>query len=339
MKVLEINDIKKLVAKIGYKDFFLQLIDTLEEDYKNWETFDKCPRVANHLEDGVIELMPISNDALYSFKYVNGHPKNPAQNKLTVMATGQLSETSTGEPLMFSEMTLLTAFRTAATSAMVAKHVADKNSKVLALIGTGAQSEFQFLAFSLIFDLEEVRFYDVDAAAMEKFTQNIKQHGVKLTACNSAKEAVKGADLITTCTADKKHQTVLTADMLKKEVFINGLGGDCPGKTEIAKEIVETLAEKGGLVVEYLPQSRIEGEIQQLNADFTCPELHEIIKQEIKMNVATDGTILYDSVGFALEDYSVLRLVYKLAKQHDIGTEMQLIPALDDVKNLYSLAL
>ncbi|HIP75683.1 MAG TPA: ornithine cyclodeaminase, partial [Psychromonas hadalis] len=72
MKVLEINDSKHLIEKVGYQYFFSQLIATLEEDYKNWESFDKCPRVANHLDPGVIELMPISNESMYSFKYVNG---------------------------------------------------------------------------------------------------------------------------------------------------------------------------------------------------------------------------------------------------------------------------
>ena len=333
MIVLEIKDIKAVIAKVGYQDFFAQLNDTLTEDYKNWHDFDKSPRVANHVDGGVIELMPISNAEMYSFKYVNGHPKNPAQNKMTVMATGQLSLTETGEPLMFSEMTLLTGFRTAATSAMAAKHLAKKDSEVLALIGTGAQSEFQFLAYSFIFDLKEVRYFDTDPAAMRKFEKNMARFDIRLTPCKDAREAVQGADLITTCTADKKYQTVLTKDMISKDVFINGLGGDCPGKTEIEKELVESAT----IVVEYLPQSRVEGEIQQLGADFTCTELHEIVKGEKMLNVATDGTILYDSVGFALEDYSVLRLVYKLAKQHNIGTEMELIPELDDVKNLFSL--
>ena len=333
MIVLEIKDIKTLISKVGYQAFFAQLMDTLSEDYQNWEAFDKCPRVANHVPDGVIELMPISNNDMYSFKYVNGHPKNPDQNKMTVMATGQLSITETGEPLMFTEMTLLTAFRTAATSALAAKHLADKDSKVLALIGTGAQSEFQYLAYSFVFGLEEVRYYDTDPAAMEKFARNMAKYDIKLTPCEDSRDAVNGADLITTCTADKKYQTVLTKDMITKDVFINGLGGDCPGKTEIEKELVESST----IVVEYLPQSRIEGEIQQLADDFVCTELNEIIKGEKSLNVAKDGTILYDSVGFAIEDYSVLRLIYNLARENGIGREMNMIPELGDVKDLFSL--
>ncbi len=333
MLVLEINDIKKLTQKMGYKEFFLELICTLEEDYKNWESFDKCARVANHVNAGVIELMPISNEEFYSFKYVNGHPKNPKQNKFTVMATGQLSLTSTGEPLMFCEMTLLTAFRTAAVSAMMAKYLAKKDSQILTLIGTGAQSEFQYLAFSYLFDLKEVRFYDTDPKAMKKFQKNMSKFDIKLSPCRNAYEAVQTADIITTCTADKNYQTVLTKDMITKDVFINALGGDCPGKTEIEKSLVQACT----IVAEYLPQSKIEGEIQQLEEDFTCTEVHEIIKKEKTLNVSTHGTILYDSVGFALEDYSILRLVYELAKKNNIGKDMDLIPNISDVKNLFSI--
>ncbi len=333
MKLLEIEDIKKIVSTVGYGEFYSILIKTLEEDYSNWESFDKTPRVANHVDGGVIELMPISDDSLYTFKYVNGHPKNPSQNKMTVMATGQLSEVSTGEPLMFTEMTLLTAFRTAANSAMSAKYLAKKDSKVLTLIGTGAQSEFQYLAFSGIFDLEEIRYFDSDPKAMDKFEENMAQYDIQITRCFGTKEAVLGADIITTCTADKRYQTVLTKDMIGNDVYINAIGGDCPGKTELEKELVENST----VVCEFLEQCKIEGEIQQLDENFSCPELYEIIRGEKIINVETHGTVVFDSVGFAIEDYSVLRLIYRLSNELNIGKQMNLIPKLDNVKNLFSL--
>jgi len=333
MKILEIQDIKNILETVGIRAFFARLIATLEEDYSNWEKFDKCPRVANHVDGGVIELMPISDNELYTFKYVNGHPKNPAQNKFTVMATGQLSEVSTGEPLMFTEMTILTALRTAANSVMAAKYLARKDSKVLTLIGTGTQSEFQFLAFQDMFDLEEVRFFDTDPKAMDKFEKNMAAFAMKFTRCNSTEEAIEGADIITTCTADKRYQTILTKEMIKKDVYINAIGGDCPGKTEIGKDLVESST----IVCEFLDQCKIEGEIQQMPADFTCPEIYEVIRGEKQINVETHGTVIFDSVGFALEDYSVLRLVYQLASELNIGKEMYLIPEIEDVKNLYSL--
>lgn len=334
MLVLQIEDIKKIINKIGFQDYFLKLIATIEEDYKAWSDFDKMPRIATHVDGGVIELMPISNDYQYTFKYVNGHPKNPkTSNKLTVMATGQLSVVETGEPLMFTEMTLLTALRTAATSALAAKYLAKKDSKILAMIGNGAQSEFQYLVFSYLFDIQELRYFDVDDSAMDKMAANLFKYGVKLTPCRSTEEAIENADIITTVTADKRYQTILTEDMILKDVFINALGGDCPGKTELSTELVK----KSKVVVEFLEQSKIEGEIQHLGDEYTCPELHEVVNGKVDLNVEKDGTIIFDSVGFALQDYSVLRLTYQLAKEHGIGQEMNLIPDMKDVKDLYSL--
>lgn len=333
MLVLEIEDIKRLIDRVGYRQFYALLMQTLEEDYRKWELFDKSPRTAHHVDGGVIELMPIADDTLYTFKYVNGHPKNPLQNIMTIMATGQLSLVATGEPLMYTEMTLLTALRTAANSVMAAKYLAKKDSKILTLIGTGAQSEFQYLAFREQFDLQEVRYFDTDPKAMDKFAKNMQAFDIKITHCANAKTAVVGADIITTCTADKRYQTILTEEMLENEVYINAIGGDCPGKTEIAKAVVESST----VVCEYLEQCKVEGEIQQLADNYTCTELYEVIRGDANINVSSDGTVLFDSVGFALEDYSTLRLTYQLAKDHQIGKKMDFIPKLDDVKNLFSL--
>ena len=159
-------------------------------------------------------------------------------------------------------------------------------------------------------------------------TDGINEKGSIIT-----EEAIENADIITTVTADKRYQTILTEDMIKKDVFINALGGDCPGKTELSTELVK----KSKVVVEFLEQSKIEGEIQHLGDEYTCPELHEVVNGKVDLNVQKDGTIIFDSVGFALQDYSVLRLTYELAKEHGIGQEMNLIPDMKDVKDLYSL--
>ncbi|MCF6172822.1 MAG: ornithine cyclodeaminase [Campylobacteraceae bacterium] len=331
MLVLDVYDIKKIVQKIGFKDFFLEMIDMLEADYKNWDNFDKIPRVATHFPYGVIELMPTSDEEFYAFKYVNGHPRNPKFDKTTVMATGQLSVIKTGEPRLISEMTLLTALRTGATSAMAGKYLAKKNSSVLCLVGTGAQSEFQSLAFDTIFDIKEIRYFDIDSKTMDKFEKNIKKYGFNLTRCSNAKEAVNGADIVTTITADKRNQTILTKDMLENGMFINGVGGDCPGKTEMSEEVVRA----SEVFVEYLPQTKIEGEIQQVEDSFPTTELQEVIKGE-KAGRKNDTQItLFDSVGFAIEDFSVLKLIYKLAQKYNIGKELDLIPVMDDPKDLF----
>ncbi|MFK5882633.1 MAG: ornithine cyclodeaminase [Sulfurospirillum sp.] len=331
MLILDVYDIKKIIQKTGFRDFFTRLIEILESDLKNWDNFDKISRVATHFSYGVLELMPTSDDEFYAYKYVTGHPRNPKFNKTTVMATGQLSTIETGEPVLISEMTLLTALRTAATSAMAGKYLARKDSKVLCLIGTGAQSEFQSLAFDTLFDMKEIRYFDVDSKAMDKFEKNIKSYGFNLTRCKDAKEAVKGSDIVTTITADKKNQTILTKDMIQNGMFINGVGGDCPGKTEMSRDVVEM----SKVFVEYLPQTKIEGEIQQVSDDFPTTELQEVIKGKKPGRKDDEEITLFDSVGFAIEDFSVLKLVYELAKKYNAGKELDLIPKMQDPKDLF----
>ena len=129
------------------------------------------------------------------------------------------------------EMTLLTALRTAATSAMAAKHLAPKGARTMAMIGNGAQSEFQCLAFKAVCGIDTVRLYDIDASATKRCARNLAAKGLTVVECHSGQEAMEGAQIITTCTADKQYATILTDNMVGSGVHINAIGGDCPGKT------------------------------------------------------------------------------------------------------------
>jgi ornithine cyclodeaminase len=300
-----------------------------------WNDFDKSARVANHSRDGVIELMPISDDTAYSFKYVNGHPKNTALGLSTVMAFGVLADVATGAPTLVSELTLTTAMRTAATSALAAKTLARPESRVMALIGNGAQSEFQAIAFQHLVGITTLRLYDIDPAATAKLAANLAGSGLKLEVCASTREAVQGADIVTTVTADKTCATILSADMLAPGMHINAVGGDCPGKTELTADVLRAAK----VFVEFAPQSRIEGDIQQMPADFEVTELWEVFAgQKAGRDNATQITV-FDSVGFALEDYSALRFMHAAALEAGLGERLALIPALADPKNLFGTLL
>jgi len=331
---LDVPSVYKLVAQVGLRQVLVKLVDFIKEDFSSWNDFIKSPRTANHSPLGVIELMPISNSKQFSFKYVNGHPKNPDVGLTTVMAFGALAQMDTGYPILLSEMTLLTALRTAASSVLAATYLARSDSKKMAMIGNGAQSEFQIIAFNEILGISDFVIYDIDPKATDKLVYNLGSHkGINLIRAKDTNEAVKGADIITTCTADKKRATILTLEQVEKGMFINAIGGDCPGKTELQKEILD----RAKVFVEYTPQTRIEGEIQQVGPDFKVTELHEVINGSKLGRGGDDEICIFDSVGFSLEDYSVLRLMYDLALEHGVGEEMAIIPRLDDVKDLYSL--
>ena len=333
-----IADIQRLVQQLGAGSFIERLAGEIEEDYHRWGEFEKSARLASHSEVGVIELMPTSDGQLYSFKYVNGHPKNTAAGKLTVTAFGVLADVATGYPLLLSELTVTTALRTAAMSALAAKWMARPDSRVMALIGNGAQSEFQAIAFHRLLAIRELWLWDVDAQATAKLERNLRAmpelHDLTIIHAESAAEATRGADIITTVTADKRNAVILTAEMVAPGTHLNAVGGDCPGKTELHADILRLPNTR--VFVEYEPQSRIEGEIQQMPADFPVTEFAQVLKRGVSARTHRDEITVFDSVGFALEDFSALRFLHGLLQEQCEGArQIDLVPALDDPKDLF----
>jgi len=333
MKILTLSDVQKLIYKVGLTCLFQRIAEAMELDFFRWKDFHLSPRHATHYTHGVIELMPCSDNQLYSFKYVNGHPGNPDKGQLSVVALGQLSEVSSGYPLMISEMTLLTALRTAVTGVLAAKYLARPDARKLAIIGTGAQAEFQVMGLASFFQLEVVYFYDSESSAMKKFEKNLTGENFGMVACQNITETVSSADIIVTATAAKKQQCLFKLENIGPGTHIHAMGGDCPGKTELD----EKLLVHSKVVVEYMPQSIIEGEMQQCPKSEIYAELWELVAKKKPGRTNEQEITVFDSVGFALEDFSILRVIYALAAEYQLGTEMTLIPELNDPKNLYGL--
>jgi ornithine cyclodeaminase len=334
-----IERVRELVNRTGTAAFIEALAGEIEADFRRWHEFDKSPRHAAHSAVGVIELMPITDGKLYSFKYVNGHPKNTAEGLLTVTAFGVLADVDTGYPLLLSELTLTTALRTAAMSVLAARYMARKNSRTMALIGNGAQSEFQAIAFHHLVGIRELRLYDVDPAATAKLERNLaalKLEALRVVRCASAGEAARGADIVTTVTADKRNAIILTPEMIEPGMHLNAVGGDCPGKTELAGEILARSDAR--VIVEYEPQSRIEGEVQQMPADFPVIEFAEVVAGRAQGRANDAEVTIFDSVGFALEDFSALRYVHRLHREEQgRRASIDLVPELANPKDLFAL--
>lgn len=328
-----VEELCRLVGQISPEPFIRGVADRIESDFQRWEAFDKAPRYASHSPDGVIELMPAADRTRFSFKYVNGHPKNTRRGLQTVAAFGLLADVDTGYPVLLSEMTILTALRTAATSALAARHLARPNSRVMAVIGLGAQSEFQALGFRAMLGIRQLRIWDVDPAAIAKFRANMVGEGFEIVTATSAPEAVLGADIVTTVTADKATATILSDNMIGAGIHINAVGGDCPGKTELAPAILT----RGTVFVEYAEQTRIEGEIQQMPADFPVTELWQVFTGKAAGRRAADEITIFDSVGFGIEDFSALSYVHALIEDRDDLIRLDLIAEPADPRDLFRL--
>ncbi|WP_182086422.1 ornithine cyclodeaminase [Aureimonas sp. ME7] len=332
---VSVDHMMKLVLQVGVERFLTELSAYVEEDFRRWESFDKVARVAAHSDEGVIELMPTSDGAAYAFKYVNGHPKNTRDGRQTVTAFGVLADVANGYPVLLTEMTILTALRTAATSAVAARHLARPDSRTMAIIGNGAQAEFQAIAMKALLGVDRLRLHDIDLAASAKCARNLEGLGFDIRICASTAEAVEGADIVTTVTADKQNATILTDNLVGAGLHINAVGGDCPGKTELHADILRRAA----IFVEYPPQTRIEGEIQQLAPDHPVSELWQVIDGRTPGRRDAAQITLFDSVGFATEDFSALRYVSDKLVEAPFFEELDLLADPDEPRDLFGMLL
>jgi ornithine cyclodeaminase len=332
---VSVDHMMGLVHHVGIDAMLRGIAANIEADFKRWPEFDKTPRVASHSDVGVIELMPTSDGETYGFKYVNGHPGNTRGGLQTVTAFGLLADVATGYPVLLSEMTLLTALRTAAMSAVAAKYLAPRGARVMAMIGNGAQSEFQCMAFRAICGIEDVRLWDIDPEARRKCAANLARAGMTATICDSAEASMEGAGIITTCTADKQYATILTDNMVGSGVHINAIGGDCPGKTELAPAILH----RSDIFVEYPPQTRIEGEIQQLAPDHPVTELWQVMTGTAQGRTSDRQITLFDSVGFAIEDFSALRFVRDAIRGTGFYHDLDLLADPDNPRDLFGMLM
>ena len=331
-RFLDVPAMTSLVREIGVPCFLRALAQTISDDYLRWSDFDKSARLACHSDVGTIEPMPVADAHRFAFKYVNGHPQNTTRGLFTVMAFGVLADVETGYPLLLSELTLTTALRTAATSALVAKQLARSESRSMALIGNGAQSEFQALAFHTLLGITEIRTFDIDPTATTKLICNLAAYpALRVTRADSTADAVRGADIVTTVTADKALATILTPELIEPGVHINAVGGDCPGKTELHPDVLRGAR----VIVEYEPQTRVEGDIQQLPADFAVTELWRVLDGQAAGREHAGQVTVFDSVGFALEDFSALRYGHDQALARGIGEDMALVPPGENPKDLF----
>jgi ornithine cyclodeaminase len=330
---VSVDHMMKLIHHIGLEQMITGIAKEIEKDFKRWESFDKTPRVPAHSPHGVIELMPTSDGEAYGFKYVNGHPKNTSEGLQTVTAFGLLADVYTGYPTLLTEMTILTALRTAATSALVGKYLAPKGARCMAMIGNGAQSEFQCLAFKALCGIDTVRLFDTDAAATAKCAANLQGYGLTVVSCTTAEDAIEGAQIITTCTADKKYATILTDNMIGPGVHINAIGGDCPGKTELHRDILL----RSDIFVEYPEQTRIEGEIQALAPEHPVTEIWQVMTGQAEGRRDNRQITLFDSVGFAIEDFSALRFIKQAIEGTDFFEPLDMLADPDDPRDLFGM--
>lgn len=338
--VLSSTDIHQIVQSYGLDvlmDKLISRINTAIKQYSPTETIIPARSGFNYEEPqtGLVEWMPLFQyGKQVTIKVVSYHPSNPILHQLpTILSTISAYDTTSGHLLGIVDGVLLTAIRTGAASAVASQYLANPNSKVLGLIGCGAQAVTQLHSLSRLYDFQKVLIYDIDDDTILSFKNRCKALNLHVEIVpSSIKDIVQSSDIICTATSIEVGEGPLFEDLKPQaHVHINAVGSDFPGKTELPLSLLKN----SFICPDFLDQALVEGECQQLSKEDIGAELKEVVKHPHNyVHIQTQKSV-FDSTGWALEDHIVMELFMECAHELGLGQEIKIETIPNDAKNPY----
>jgi ornithine cyclodeaminase/alanine dehydrogenase-like protein (mu-crystallin family) len=231
-----------------------------------------------------------------------------------------------GAPLALCEAGAITAVRTAAVSALATDRLARADSKILAILGAGAQAGSHVEAMLAVRPVESIRVWSRDPAKVKAFAEEqADRHGVAVEAAADVASAVAGADIV--CTTTSAREPVLSAEVLEPGMHINAVGASIPSWREIDTDVLplvtlftdrrESLANEAGEYIRGLEEGFPE-------AGLVVPEIGEILNGDHPGRTSETEITLFRSLGLAVEDIASAQLVYRRAVERGVGTHVDL---------------
>jgi alanine dehydrogenase len=280
--------------------------------------------------NGDLRTMPsyLEELEISAVKIVNVHPDNPKKYKLpTVMATIVLMNPKTGAPLAIMGGTYITAMRTGAAGGVAAKHLARKDSRVVGIVGAGAQSRTQLMALNEVLkDIETVKIADRIKTSREKYALEMtRKLGLDIKVVKSIKAAVEGSDVVVTTTPVRVP--IIKSEWVENGCHINAMGADAPGKEELDPELLK----RAKIVVDDWEQASHSGEINVplkrgiISKENIFGEIGEVAAGLKPGRVSVDEITIFDSTGLAVQDAVTAQLAYNKALEKKTGQFVELL--------------
>ncbi|MCJ7423271.1 NAD(P)-binding domain-containing protein [Candidatus Bathyarchaeota archaeon] len=304
------------VVENGFKEMGLGRVEMPTRIYLHFEKYN-----------GVLITMPAYIEALDAagVKVVTVHPNNPSKHGLpSVIARIILNDPKQGSPIAIMDGTYITMLRTGAAGAIGIKYLSRKDSENAAIIGLGVQGRSQLLGLREVRNIKKVRVFDALPEARNEYVKTMsKETQLEIKPADSVQEAVKGADIVITCTPSK--EAFLKGDMLRAGTHVSAIGADTKDKRELDTSV---LLRANKIVVDSADQAAIVG-------DFAIPigegaftkekmyaELCEVVAGRKKGRTNREEITVFKATGLAMEDIVTAHRVYQLAKEKGIGREI-----------------
>jgi ornithine cyclodeaminase/alanine dehydrogenase-like protein (mu-crystallin family) len=254
---------------------------------------------------GFFGIMPAVYGDVMGTKLVSVFPRNADRGLHTHLAMIHLMRADTGESLVAMDGRLITAWRTAAVSAIATKVLSSEGARVLAILGSGVQARTHFQALKLVRNFEEIRIWSRTPKHAERFADDTG------AAYTTAEQAVRDADVIVTVT--NAAEPVLRGAWLKPGAHVNAVGAVGPKARELDDD-----AMKNAMVVVESREAALQesGEIMHSGAQIYA-ELGEVLAGKIPK--PQGQTTVFKSLGIAVEDVAAAELVYRRAMRAGEG--------------------
>ncbi|NOK09915.1 ornithine cyclodeaminase family protein [Corallococcus exercitus] len=322
-------DLRALVEGVGLDVLMDELIQALTVALRELdESVLQVPKregfqvVSQPRPSGVIGWMPAlrRGDSL-TVRVSSSLPTNRGDAGLpTLVATHSVYDVRTGHLAAVMDGVFATALRTGAASAVASRYLASPDSRVLGLVGCGAQAVSQLHALSRVFRLEQVLVHDIDADAARSFVRRVAFLGLDVRPTLLPDLELRADILCTATTVAPGAGPVISGHALQPHAHVNAVGADQPGKAELPLALL-----RRSLVVPDFPaQARLEGECQQLHPDQIGPDLATVVQQPEEFQGWRERNTVFDSTGHALEDHVVTRLLLDHARRMGLGTLVEL---------------
>jgi ornithine cyclodeaminase/alanine dehydrogenase len=276
----------------------------------------------------LINAMPayIGGVEALGVKWVGGYLGNPSIGLPVIQALIILNDGTNMSPLAVMNGTYITAVRTGAASGVATRLLARADAATAGIIGAGVQAKTQLEAVCVVRPIREARVYDLMPEAADKYAAEMSDRlGIRVTRAESAEDAVRESDVV--CAASTSKTPVVLGAWLRDGTHINGVGSHSVDARELdteaivrSKVVVDTidaaLAEAGDLL-----DPIKEGAI---TADHIHAELGDVITGKKPGRTSEQEITLFKSQGIAIQDVATAQLVYRMAKERGIGTEVNL---------------
>ena len=260
---------------------------------------------------------------LAALKLNGNFPGNPARGLPTIQGVILLCDAETGAVLAIMDSIELTLRRTAAASALAAKHLARRGAETLAIVGCGAQARAQAEALVDVAAFKRGLAFDSDPAKATAFALEMRDV-LPFSVAPSLREATLSADVIVTCSTARAP--FLDAGDVSPGAFIAAVGADNPEKSEIAPALMARAA----VVTDVLAQCLVMGDLRHaveagaMTADGVRAELGDLVVGAKRGRLRDDEIVIFDSTGTAIQDVASAAVVYARACERGVGTMVEL---------------